>query len=135
MKFRTTDNKSKKEPTVLYRSANGRFTVTFRWWSGRGLVLLGLVIGMIVFTKSHARLCSHARLDNFLTHVQQRGGSLVRCKEGECEDVRTGAYFGRKPDGFYLVYPDGTMNAEELREQRDFLQQLMRDEERECGVN
>jgi hypothetical protein len=117
MTFQTTDNKKLK----IIRIA----------------VILGVIVAasLLVASRSHARLCSHARLDRFLAHVQERGGSLVRCKEGECEDVRTGAYFGRKPDGLYLVYPDGTMDAEELQEQRAYLQQLMRDEERGCGVN
>lgn len=117
MKFQTTDNKKMNKL--------------------RTAVIFGIIVSaaLLVATRSHATLCSHARLDNFLAHVQQRGGSLVRCKGGECEDVRTGAYFGRKPDGFYLVYPNGNMGAEELQEQRAYLQQLMRDEERECGVN
>lgn len=116
MTFQTTDNKKLK----IIRAAVG----------------LGIIVAatILVATRSHATFCSHARLDNFLAHVQQRGGSLVRCREGECVDVRTGAYFGRKPDGFYLVYPDGVMDTEELQEQRAFLQQLMQDEERDCGV-
>lgn len=135
MTFETNDKKSKNKPKTLYRSRNGRFTVTFRWWSGKSLLFLVLVIAYVVFTESHSRLCSHAALNDFLAQVQQNGGSLVRCRQGECEDVRTGAYFGRKPDGFYLIYPDGTMTVQELREQRSILQRLMQDEESQCGVN
>jgi hypothetical protein len=90
---------------------------------------------VLLMTKSHARLCSHAALDNYLSQVQQRGGSLVRCANSECTDVRTGAYYGSKPDGLYLVYPDGTVTVDELREQSDEVHRLMQDEERECGVN
>jgi hypothetical protein len=101
-----------------------------------GLIVAALLgAAVMIGVHSQARLCSHAALDSFLVQVQQNGGSLVRCREGECEDVRTGAYFGRKPDGFYLIYPDGTMTAQELFEQRSILERLMQDEQRECGVN
>jgi len=116
MTFETTENKKK--------------LTIHGWW-----FVLALALWLGLSDKPHARLCSHAALNTFLADVQKRGGSLVRCKEGECEDVRTGAYFGRKPDGFYLIYPDGTIDAQELREQRAILQRLMQDEERQCGVN
>lgn len=101
----------------------------YGWW-----FVMAAAVWAVLSGNPHARQCSHAALDSFLSQVQQRGGSLVRCDRGECADVRTGARFSPKPDGFYLVYPDGVLSNDELREQFDQLARIMRDEEQECEV-
>lgn len=116
---------------MKYDTVNNKKKVTIHgWW-----FVLGAALWLQLVDKPHAGRCSHAALDQFLADVQERGGSLVRCIDGECRDVRTGASYGRKQDGLYILYPEGTVSETELAEQSRQVQRLMLDEEQACGAN
>lgn len=119
MKFNTIENKKSRTQRLM----------------AAAIVIVGGLTVLAVGTRSNAGRCSHAALDQFLADVQERGGSLVRCTDGECRDVRTGASYGRKQDGLYILYPEGAVTTEELKEQSREIQRLMHDEEQACGAN
>lgn len=90
------------------------------------ILLVGFLILLGIAYKQNQDDPRYGTIEELIDRAESQGGSLVECVNRVCRDVKTHEYQGfAERDGFFIIFPQDKISAEELEKKRKEVERLM----------